>query len=503
MKSAIKAIILAVSAICLLSSCHKDLDITYGMVLNSGNMWQDPSDLEQSVPGIYQRLRNYFSANECNVFYLGEVRVGDSMWGPSLESKVSDNFKIACRHNTMNGSNTIGWSGLYSAIDQANAVLKYADRCKASASVVSWAKAQAYFARAFSYFYVARIWGYAPINLLPVESPTQAECYPEQRTPVEILDQVSEDIDSCFVYASALGTSKYLGTKEALLMLKAEYSLWMYTVMGRKSKSYVEAAETALSPIVTSSCLLLKYSDVFDRTNKVNSEVVFALNNTAASTAGYQIYFCHPANLIATQYQCKNGGPVPISSTQWWAFSQPFLDALKSAQKAGDTRVATNLGCGPYATDGHEITWCNKLLGDMSVQPVKLDNDLLYYRLAQAVLMYAEAKYWNEDYEGANAALNIIAKRAYGINGKYTSTKAEDVLANIVNEYTYEFPAEGVIWWAYIRTGKIWGIEPNNEIPGQTFQTLKAKNPNILYWPIANSSINKNPGKIKQVEGWN
>lgn len=504
MKKIIINTLLIAAGVCSLCSCHKDLDITYGMTLNSTTMWQDPSDLEQSVPGIYLRMRDYFSDSECNVFYFGEIRVGNSMWGPSLESKVADNFKIACSHSTLNGAQTIGWSGLYSTIDQANAVLKYADNSNASESTVKWAKAQAYFARAYSYFWAGRIWGYCPINLLPVESTTQPECYPEQRTPAEVFAQVEADITACEALADALGNSKYLGTKDALMMLKAEYALWMYTAQNA-DKSYLTMAEDALDAIgISSANLLDNYADVFSRTNKVNKEVVFALNNTVNSTAGYQIYFCQPKNLIASEFQCQNGGPVPISSTQWWAYPQSFVDYLKASEKAGDTRVATNLGYGPYssAADKHEITWCNKFLGDMTKAPVVLDNDLFYYRYGLAVMMYAELKYYQGQYAEANKALNIIAKRAYGVDAKYTSKNPADVLDALVTEYKLEFPAEGVIWFALIRTGAIWDIAPNSEQPDVTFAKLKEKNPNILLWPIANGSINKNPGKINQVQGW-
>lgn len=95
----------------------------------------------------------------------------------------------------------------------------------------------------------------------------------------------------------------------------------------------------------------------------------------------------------------------------------------------------------------------------------------------------------------------MIAKRAYGKDNYYVSTSASDVLDNIVKEYFLEFPAEGMIWWALIRTGRIWSMEPNSEIPGQTFETLRAKNPNILLWPILQSSINKN-SNLHQIAGW-
>lgn len=496
-------ITLAVLAMTSLASCHKDLDIVYDNKLSASNMWLDPSDLEQSVPGIYKRLRAFFAADECNVFYLGEVRIGDEMWGPSLESKVQDNFKIGCRHQELRGGNTIGWSGLYSAIDQANAVLAHSGTCGASEARVNWANAQALFARAFCYFYAARIWGDVPLNLVPVESTTQPECYPSRAKADAVYAQVENDILACEELGDVLGGEKYFGTKDALMMLKAEYALWMYTTRGGDKDKYLGMASDALTAMkLSGSSLLGDYSKVFDRTNKCNAEMVFALNNNATDKAGWQVYFCQPSNLIKAEARCNAGGPVPISATQWWSYPQSFVNALKAQETAGDTRVATNLGYGPYAaSDGHEITWCNKLLGDMTKAPVVLDNDLPYYRLGLAVMMLAELKYYQGDYAGALDALNIIAKRAYQKDNYYTDQTPAKVLEAIQKEYTFEFPSEGVIWWADIRTGRIWTRVPNSEKPTETFQDLKDKNANILLWPVATSSINKNP-KITQTEGW-
>lgn len=505
MKKTIIRISVAVLCAAALCACHSDLDIMYDGALSAGTMWKDPADLEQSVPGIFKRMRAYFAQDECNVFYLGEVRVGDSMWGPSLESNVQDAFKRACRLSLLSGGQTIGWSGLYSTIDQANAVLAHADECGAKPEKVKWALAQAYFARAFCYFYAARIWGDVPLNLKPVEGTDQAECYPSGRTPVaQVLAQVESDINDCLAQGDVLGSEKYFATKDAINMLKAEYALWMYTTMGADKTTYLTMADNALQAIgISESRLIPAYGTVFSRENKKNAEVVFAINNTPTTAAGYQVYFCQPANLIKTAAQCSKGGPVPISSTQWWSYSQAFVNKLKAQETAGDTRVGTNLGYGPYAaSDGHEITWCNKLLGDMSKAPVVMDNDLLYYRYAQAVMMDAELKYYQGDYTGALASLNMVAKRAYGAANHYTNESAAAVLDAIVNEYYYEFPAEGVIWWALIRTGKIWSVVPNNEFPTRTFNDMKADNANILLWPIATGSITKNPN-LSQTPGWN
>ncbi len=138
-------------------------------------------------------------------------------------------------------------------------------------------------------------------------------------------------------------------------MLKAEYGLWMYTTQDG-GDSYLNLAAEALSAIgISSGKLLPKYSEVFSRDHKCNSEVVFALLNDQKEkiTGGYYSYFYHPTNLIAAQYRNK---PVPVSSTQWWCYSQEFIDVLnKSKADHNDSRVECNLGEGAYGASGQPL----------------------------------------------------------------------------------------------------------------------------------------------------
>ena len=106
------------------------------------------------------------------------------------------------------------------------------------------------------------------------------------------------------------------------------------------------------------------------------------------------------------------------------------------------------------------ISCPNKLKGDCSTNMMILDCDLLYYRYAQAVMLDAELKYWRKDYEGAVKSLNLIAKRAYGVDNFYTEATKEAVLDALCTETLLEFPCEGVVWWTLIRLDKIWASIP-------------------------------------------
>ncbi len=489
------AIALSVFAAGLSMTSCDFLDIMQDNKISASNMWTDASDVTTSTTGIYYRMRTNFVSDMCNVYWWGEVRVGDYMWGPSLLENLNGGDMIAVRTSTMSGvTASANWSNLYTAIDQANLVLKYAPQVNMSDSDRGYCVGQASFARAYCYFWAARLWGDVPLNLLPIESSTQAETYPSRNPKAEVYAQIRKDIDVAVENAQYLGNDKYQATIDAVNMLKAEYGLWMYRTQNG-GEEYLKYADDALDAIgISSNKLLASYSDVFDREKKLNNEVVFALNNnqTEGLLGGYYAYFYHSAGNIAPAYRQN---PVPIKSVQWMSYSQNFVDILlESKTKNNDSRVDRNLGYGDYHSEGKTISWPNKFLGDMSGATTVMDSDLLYYRYALAVMMDAECKYYQKDYDGALKSLNLIAKRAYGKDNFYTDKSESGVLEALVDEYFLEFPCEGVIWWSLIRLDKIWEYNPE-------LVDKKQHNSNILLWPIATSSINKN-GKLRQTEGW-
>ena len=478
------------------TSCHGDLDIMQDNRLSASNMWKDATDVTQSTYGIYERMRSCFVSNTCNVFYWGEARVGSYMWGASIVNMAQDNDMIGVVNSTMNGANaSTNWSALYSTIDQANAVLKYAPTINMSDKERGFSIGQASFARAYCYFWAARLWGDVPLNLVPIESVSQPECYPVRAPKADVYAQIGVDIETALENAEYLGSDCYFATKTAVNLLKAEYALWMYTNQ-KGGDSYLTLASEALEALdLTSGALLDDYGKVFINANKKNKEIAFALSNSQSEklTGGFYQYFYLGGSSVAPAYQ---NNPVPMKSTQWWGFQPKFMKRLRDSRDIeGDKRVPTNLGDGDYHANGGNLTWCNKYIGDQSGAIAIEDCDIPYYRTALGIMMAAELEYYKKDYTKALDYLNVIAKRAYGKDNYYTDVTPNAVLKAIENEYFLEFPAEGVIWWALIRLDTIWDY--NDYLKQQ-----KANNPNILLWPISNSARNKNY-KLVQTEGWN
>ncbi|MBQ3820960.1 MAG: RagB/SusD family nutrient uptake outer membrane protein, partial [Bacteroidales bacterium] len=350
-------------------SCDKFeplLDIKQDGAISFSNMWQDANDVVTSTNGIYYRLRSCFVQDECNVFYWGEARVGEYMWGPGLDAKATDANKRAVLLSNMTGATgSCSWSALYTAIDQANSVIKYAPQVDMDQAQRDYCLGQAYFARAYCYFWAARLWGDVPLNLLPVEGTNQPETYPERAPKAEVYERIGLDIEEAQARASLLGSDAYFATAAAVNLLDAEYSLWMYSTQNG-GDAFLDRAGSALGAMgLNRSRLSDNYSDVFDRTKKKGKEVIFALRNdqTEKLTGGYYFYFYHPTSAIDGKYV---NNPVPAYKTQWWSYSQNFVDILQASRKDhGDKRVSTNLGIGSYGSgDGRTLSWPNKFLGE-------------------------------------------------------------------------------------------------------------------------------------------
>ena len=81
------------------------LDIMQDNKLSVSNMWKTAEQVEGSTYGIYSELRSNFVQSQINVFYWGEARVGEYMWGAGSWRTGHDNDMYGVQNSTMNDSN--------------------------------------------------------------------------------------------------------------------------------------------------------------------------------------------------------------------------------------------------------------------------------------------------------------------------------------------------------------------------------------------------------------
>ena len=467
----------------LLSACNGDLDIINNSAVSSNSMWQEEGDATAAMYGLYNKFRSSFSEG---YMYWGEYRTG--LWGDGLTGQTS---RDQVYQNQIPTNHTFAdWTNLYTTINNANLILKHAQnihfKTEESKNEVL---ANAYFVRAFCYYWIGRIWGAAPLLLDGFESDNQEGLFPTRNPADAIFKQVGEDADKALTLISK-NINKNIASKASISMLKADYDLWMYKV--RKSgDSYLKDAADKVNYVLSNSSYALEsnYADVFN--DNSGKEIIFEWSYiqdefTSGSTNDYLV----PSQYVSNEYI---NNPIQTGSHQQWCFyTQEYKTFLTSIPT--DQRIKESFETFYDSSKNQTFQWINKFKGHWVNNTRFFDSDVIVYRYADAILMDAEIKLAENNITGAIEALNKIAKRAYGQDNYYATTiSAAEVKDAIITERKKEFCAEGKLWWDFIRLGV--AFSENSYLKGRENEK------NVLLWPISQNSINKNP-TLKQTIGY-
>lgn len=483
-----KIIILLCACVVMLSACHDDLNIVQTSQLSASSMWKDESDAKAAMFGAHQKFRAAFNQG---LAFWGEYR--DGLWGPGNHNSLSQTDRDQIYQSTMSNTNAYAdWEGIYGTINMANLIIKYTPEISFSnQNTKNEVLANAYYIRAFCYYWVARIWGDAPLCLEGFESTSQ-DLYPKRTPADQIYQQVGADITKALELMPASVSSKSTASPASINMLKADYNLWMYKVR-KGGPANLTAAGEAVTAVLANTAYQLQsdYAAIFDSKTESGSEVIYAWKYTLDEyTGGYPADYQFNSATVSSKYYFN---PIVVGTNQQWCF---YTDAYVSVltEIATDTRLKTNYQV--FYDDGMKQTYhfTNKYKGSWTNGTLILDADRVVYRLADAYLMDAEIKA-ESNIPAAVASLNKIAKRAYGVDNYYpTSLSATDLKNAIVKERMKEFPAEGKLWWDFVRLGVAFKMNP--------YLVGRENDTNILLWPISDDSINDNPNLGGQTPGW-
>lgn len=474
--------IILIFSIIFLFSCEGLLDIEQNTQISGGTAWSTESSAKANVAGMYVRMRSAFSQG---FVYWGDYRNG--LWAPGRINGDHEPFTNCYKSSLISSNEMTNWQDLYTTINQTNLVITHLPE-------VTFAKedeknemlAGAYFVRAYCYYWIARIWGDAPLELQPYES-IENNQYLFRSPVVEVFAQVESDITEARKLMPDNVISRSTASSASIELLAADYYLWKYKVRSGSSAD-LDAAETAITNFFGMSGYELEsnFEKVFTDDN--SKEIVFKWPYIQFEyEGGYPYDYLFNKSNIPDELE-ENPIPIYAARQQWVNISEEYADFLYAGQQP-DIRAAVSYG----KHKDFQYGWVNKFKGSMIESERVLDTDINAYRYADAILFDAEIKLAKNDLKGAQAALNKISKRAYGIEIYGTLTSADDVKRAIVTERKKEFVAEGRLWWDFIRLGVV--FEECSWLQGRE----NAKN--ILLWPVHNSSLNSNPN-ITQTDGY-
>lgn len=478
-------IIIGLSATCLLTACHGDLDIAQKSEITSLSMWTQESDAASAVRGAYNQLRDAMSTS---FPVYGDYRAG--LYGGGMMSVVDyDKMAQNILSRDMEGTD---WTSFYTTINSCNLVLKHLPEISfVQETDKQTLLANAYFIRAYCYFYIARVWGKAPVLTSGFESDKQAGLYPSRQPEADVYAQVESDINQAVECMPSSVKDKYTASWGAVNMLKADYYLWKAKRLNGGEAALTEAKKAVDAVLASSYTIEENFADIFGLKNEQSEEIIFSFKYERNEyTGGYPAYYLAPVQYLEDPSIANN--PVPIGSHQQYVSITDEYEDFLSANPV-DTRTATSFQV--YQDGSTRWRWINKYLGEWTSETRYFTSDIIVYRLAEAVLFKAEIENALGNTTAAIHELNKIAKRAYQTDAYYPSTLSTTTVDDaIIDEILKEFVAEGKSWWTLVRFGV--AFDRIASLKGRENET------NILLWPVSSNSINTNPA-IEQTEGYN
>lgn len=473
------------------SSCGDWLEVLPENAQPSDSYWQTKEELEAAVASGYIYVRK--TVEDC--LKWGEMR-GSDIYTTNFSYSAFQKFQVKPEDTKL-----CSWASIYTVINLANTVIYNADKVMDNdATLTEGAKnaylTEMYFLRAFSYFNIYRNWESAPLITIPYESDVIEFKQPAVSRNV-IKDQIILDIKTALASGSA--KEKYDGdewrtkgrvTKWALYALLADVYLWDENYQGViEVCDQLINANSAFRPVFVKDAS--RWVEIFNPGNSTGS--IFEINyNTSQLNPLYDYFglsgaykFTPEMNDAMILETTEAGGPSTSIRSMYGAWN-------------------TTLGDVDYAksTDGTIWKYCMAEERAGTTTRSYKDTNFIVYRMAEVLLMKAEALIMLGDYASAMDLINQVRVRANLEEIVYGEQPELEMLKLVLSEKRIEFAAEGKRWYDLLRFGMrndyqyrsefISIIVQNNSSAKESWIRTVLSNDHALFLPISETEIENN-----------
>jgi starch-binding outer membrane protein, SusD/RagB family len=506
MKKTIYIILITlVAAGSLFTSCKKFLDKRPIDAATDGNFWNNENEASTAVAGAYAMLRAALLEKGMAYHFYGDYAtdqflnnrpqedyssLGNIQWNTFISS--TETFRALIRMRS--------WDNFYRAIDQANRCLKYIPNIpldKFTSTNKSAAKegliAEAYFLRAFNYFFMARVWGDVPLVLESVENAAEAPNPP--RTPQnEVLDQCIKDLEAAIpkmVWAPAGPNRPIRASKATAYALLAHIHAWR----GDYAK-VIPAADSVLlkggfTPVSKSSTASI---NTVYKGNSTESVFEIAKNsnvegqNGAADVVNSNIV----SRTLKTPYLLTVTGNtlMPLDPI---TLNNLFPDSNDYRRRYGFAFWGTADPINIKNSGPNIIVYT----GANNTSPLILNN-VMIFRMQDIQLLKAEAAAATNDFSTARDILATIRTQA---NAQPSTATDAQLFETIIDERGRELFMEGHRFYDLIRLMRKTGINKFNGSSPVVRMTDAEFAAGKYYWPVDPLIITLNPN-LQQTPFW-
>ena len=512
-------IIMCSAMIISMSSCNQYLEVYPENVEPTDKYWSTKEEVESALFSGYYYLRN---SVEDYLIPWGELRAGCIT---NRSGSVLQKFELKP------SSKVATWADMYKIINIANLVLANAELARTNDNTYTQEAmnshfCEAYFLRALAYFYIARNWQSAPLNLQGYQSDDYDYNIPAVPN-TEILTQIKTDLETAVKLGAAKTSfdttweTKGRATIWSIYALLTDVCLWKadFDDAIKYANAILNSQDTS-RPRFMSTPSRTSWFSMFNPGNSNESIFEIQWSYEKEDKSGYQ-----SNNLPMLFYSG--------SSEYTYHFCDEMRDAYnQESLEIGENWMAQHPNPGPEetpdyirsiygTTDGNNLCW--KYIGGAQgsatnrISEGKEDPNYIIYRVADVMLMKAEAIIM-KDLETPNeadnqTAIDIINQIRTRTNLNPSELDAAfagptELLEAILHERVMEFAGEGKAWYDFLRfghytdpTGKIDFkrdfLINNVQIYNSSLSADKINsvllNENAWYMPISADEIKANP----------
>lgn len=493
-----KSCLLLFVACTMFTSCNDWLDVKPNNEQITTDYWKTKEEVEAVLMSGYYQMREAVPT----FIKWGELRGGAIYSSTTNDQKLQD-FTILPTNDLCN------YQTLYKVIAYANSVISYAPGVRSEddtyyESVMNSHLAEAYFLRAYCYLILVKNFKEVPLVTVPYVDDTQDFNIPKS-TEETIIAQIKSDCETAINTGAAKGVyeeewqTKGRATKWALYALMADVCLWSEDYENcKKYCDMILNATDAFRPV-----FLANTSDWFTLFYPGNSnESIFELNwNYSVESKNNNFSTSLFAQSTSSVLRFTNIASERLQQENTEVMENKGMSALNGY----DGSVVGRMSGATYVSIGTmPILWKYSGNSDGNVR-TNQDANFILYRVAEIILMKAQAEAMTGNISGAISLVNRVRVRA-GLEAigedQVEQYGEQTMLDEILHQKEMEFMGEAkrwydVLWFSRIGNHKYKNDALNMIIEGN--QTTNADyiksvltDDNAWYIPLPQADIEHN-----------
>lgn len=467
-----------------LFSCKKLLEVEPQSQITEQSYFKNEGDFAPYVTGIYVSVRGLVGTTEALTF--GTER------SEELIQASTARFTTAWSHVISPNAGAFNYSPYYRAIGNCNLLLARIEPFPfGNVAAKNRIKAEAYSLRALLYFHLVRIVGETPIMLDAIVD-DNVPLLP--RSPVaEVMNQVFSDLDQAIaLFPEKTFITKYVFSFPAAHALKADAKLWSAKVGGGGASAFTDALASVAEVEKANLSLLANPRQI--TTVRQNAEVILASyfnRDERSPNFGVNALPNLPSVQTATNLDSIPYAVTSANGQGGYQMSLPSRQLFTGL--VNDKRLPSTFIIERQGTTT-KTAWITKYPGNVYPDSRVSDNDVILYRLADVLLMGAEANAGLNKPLEATGYLNRVRQRAG--NGNYAGPTDKVTLEReILNERGRELFFENKRWYDIVR------FHHGGTINAYTFVPNLRNKTTPLFWPLTPALLAANPN-LKQTAGY-